>query len=178
MAATTLTFTADLEASPILQKGIAFNGTLKGATNTREMATTSLDEVNDRVMFLSLPADARLLDLVIYNDDLDSHATPTLTMDIGLFYSGGQLVSGVRKAAGDEIDDDALATAITTLQSANTAGVRVLTEAQDIANIGKTLWQLGGLTTNPGGNILIGLSVGAAAATAAAGTVTLTAFYI
>lgn len=178
MTATTVTFTTTENASPIVMKNIAAGGPVRSAAATVEMATTSLDETDDRVMILSLPSNARLVDLVLYNDDLDSNGTPALTLDIGLFYGGGQRVSGVLKAAGDVIDDDALATVITTGQSANTAGVGVIFEAQDIANIGKPLWQMGGLSTDPGGNILIGTSVGTAAATAAAGTVTLVAKYV
>lgn len=178
MAATTVTFTTTENANPIVMKNQAAAGTIKGAAATVEVAATSLNEPDDRVMILSIPSNARLVDLIVFNDDLDSDGTPALTMDIGLFYGGGQRVSGVVKAAGDVIDDDALATVITTMQAANTAGVRVLFEAQDIANVGKPLWEMGGLSSDPGGNILIGTSVGTAAATAAAGTVTLVAKYV
>lgn len=168
MTATTVTMTTTVEAAPQLQFNRQHGGGLKVFANTVEMATTSLDETDDRVMVLALPGNARLIDLVIYNDDLDSNGSPALTMDIGLFYGDG--VTG--QTAGTAIDDDCFATAITTLQAANTAGVRVGYEALNIDKIGKPLWEIGGLTRDPG-MVYIGLSVGTAAATAAAGTVTM-----
>lgn len=168
MTATTVTFTDTIDAAPFVQLGRQHGAGLKVVANTVEVAATSLDEANDRVMVLALPGAARLIDLVIFNDDLDGHATPTLTMDIGLFYGPGV----TDKDAGDEINDDLFATAITTLQAANTVGVRVGFEALNIDKIGKPLWEIAGLTADPG-VVYIGLSVANAAATGAAGTVSM-----
>lgn len=168
MAATTVTFTTTIEAAPGIMLPRNHGTELKVYANTVEVATTSLDEADDRVMVLALPGNARLIDLVIFNDDLDSNGSPTLTADIGLFYGDG--VAG--KTAGAAIVDNVFATAITTLQAANTAGVRVGYEALNIDKIGKPLYEIGGLTLDPG-MVYIGLSVANAAATAAAGTVTL-----
>lgn len=173
MAATTVTMTTTVEAAPALMLARGNNGGLKVAANTVEVATTSLDEADDRVMILALPGNARLIDLVLFNDDLDSNGSPALTMDIGLFYGDGV----VGQTAGTAIDDDALATAITTLQSANTAGVRIAYEALNIDKIGKPLWEIAGLTKDPG-MIYIGTSVAVAAGTAAAGTITMYALYV
>lgn len=173
MAATTVTMTTTVEAAPALMLPRHHAGAVRVAANTVEMATTSLDEVDDRVMILALPGNARLIDLVLFNDDLDSNGAPALTMDIGLFYGDGI----VGQTAGTAIDDDALATAITTLQAANTAGVRVGYEALNIDKIGKPLWEIAGLTRDPG-VIYIGTSVAVAAATAAAGTITMYALYV
>lgn len=169
---TTVTFDATIEAKPQIQLPRAHGGCLKVAANTVEVAAASLNEADDRVMVLALPGNARLIDLILYNDDLDSNGAPTLTADIGLFYGPG--IQG--KTPGEAIDDDVFATAITTLQAANTAGVRVAYEALDINKIGKPLWEIAGLTTDPG-TVYIGLSIANAAATAAAGTVTMYALY-
>jgi hypothetical protein len=173
MAATTQTFTTTVEAAPQLQFNRHHGGGLKVFANTVELAATNIDDVGDKVMLLAIPGNARLIDLVIFNDDLDAHATPTLTADIGLYYGDG--VTG--KAAGDVIDVDAFATAITTLQAANTVGVRVGFEALNIDKIGKPLWEIGALTRDPG-LVYIGLNVTAAAATGAAGTVTIYALVV
>lgn len=177
MAATTAkgTMITNLEAAPLLQadRGATGNG-LKVAFVTEEVATTSIDEINDIFLALPLPSGARMLGLTIFNDDLDSNGSPTLAVNVGGYY--GNDVTG--QTAGTAIDVDNIATAITTLQAANTAGVEILFEAQDINGIGKPLWQILGLTRNPGGTIYIGFKVTAAAATAAAGTVTLRALYV
>jgi hypothetical protein len=173
MAATTKTFDTTVEAAPQLQFDRHHGGGLKVYANTVELATTNIDDIGDKVMLLAVPGNARLIDLVIFNDDLDTNVSPTLAADIGLYYGDG--VTG--KAPGDIIDVDAFATAITTLQAANTVGVRVGYEALDINKIGKPLWEIGALTRDPG-LVYIGLNVTAAAATGAAGTVTVYALVV
>lgn len=174
MAATTVTFSTTIEAQPQLLLNRYHNGGLRVAAHTVEVATTSLDEVDDRVMLLALPGSARIIDLVLFNDDLDSNGSPLLTVDFGLFYGDGVIGQDV----GTAIDDDCLATAITTLQAANTLGVRIGYEVCDIAKIGKPLWEIAGLTKDPGGLIYIGMSVAAVAGTAAAGTVSVYCLYV
>jgi hypothetical protein len=169
------TMITNLEAAPALQadRGATGNG-LKVAFVTQEIATTSIDEQDDIALLLPLPSGARMLSLVLMNDDLDAHATPTLAVNVGGYY--GADVTG--QTAGTAIDVDNIATAITTLQAANTTGVEILFEALDINKVGKPLWEILGLTANPGGTIYIGFKVTTAAATAAAGTVNLRALYV
>ena len=73
---------------------------------------------------------------------------------------------------------DCFASAITTLQAANTTGVEILFEALDINKIGKPLWEIGSLTSNPGGTLYVGMKATTAAATAAEGDVTLIMKYV
>ena len=171
MTASTVTFSTTIEASPQIQLPRGHGVGVQIVANTVEVATTSLDETDDRVMLLALPGSARLIDLVIFNDDLDS--ATNITVDIGLFY--GPNING--HTAGEAINDACLATAITTFQSANTLGVRDGYEANDIANIGKPLWQIGGLTRDPG-IVYIGFSVAAGNASAQAGTVSAYALFV
>jgi hypothetical protein len=169
------TLITNLEASPILQGNHGeVGGNLKIATTTTEVATTSIDEINDVMLVLPLPSGARLHSLVIFNDDLDSNGVPALAVDVGGFY--GNDVTG--QTSGTVIDQDGIASAITTLQAANTAGVELVAEASPIEDIGKELWEIMGLTSNPGGTIYIGTTVTTAAATAAAGTITMRAMYV
>lgn len=140
-------------------------GTLRAAVATKALATGDLDD-NDIAHVLGLPSNARLISLKIYNDDLDSHATPTLAANVGV-YDADLAV----------LDEDAIATAITTLQAANTAGVELLFEANNITNVGKMLWELAGASSDPGGLLYVSITNSAAAATAAAGDVTLVAEY-
>jgi hypothetical protein len=177
MAATTVkgTLITSLEAKPFVQGPVGSNGgNLKAAVTTTEIATTSIDEVNDVVLVLPLPADARLISLVLFNDDLDTNGSPGLVVHVGGFY--GHDVIG--QTSGTVIDADGIASSITTLQAANTTGVELIGEANPIEDIGKPLFDIMGLTTNPGGTIYIGLTVTVIAATAAAGTITLRALYV
>lgn len=173
MAATTVGFTTTIEADPKTMLPRQHGTGLKVYANTVEVAATSLDETDDRVMILAIPGAARLIDLVLFNDDLDSNGSPALTLDVGLYYGDGV----TNQTPGTAIDDDVLATAITTGQAANTAGVRVGFEALNIDKIGKPLWEIAGLTKDPG-MLYIGISVATAAGTAAAGTVSMYALTV
>ncbi|MBA4259154.1 MAG: hypothetical protein C0446_08315 [Chitinophaga sp.] len=172
--ATTVTFSSTIEAIPHVQEGKVFNGGLRVAANTVEVAATSLDETNDRVAILAVPFEARPVSLVMFNDDLDSNGSPALTLDVGVLYGHDSRTQTV----GTVVVDNCFATAITTGQSANTTGVEILFEALDINKIGKPIWELAGLTSNPGGTAYIAISVGTAAGTAAAGTVTMRMLYV
>lgn len=133
---------------------------LRAYCGSMEIATTSIDEAADIIRFDRIPSNFRITRLMIYNDDLDAHATPTLTADAGFYYPNG----------GAVVDADGLASAITTLQAANTAGVNIAWEAHDIADLGKYAWQLAGLTSDPKVPLDVALTIANAAATAAAGT--------
>lgn len=130
---------------------------------TIEAATTSLDEVGDIIKMVRVPANLRITKVMIYNDDLDSNGTPTLAADVG-FYNA---------STGAVKDADGLASAITTLQAANTSGVNVAWEAHDIADLGKTAWELAGYTSDPGVKLDIAFTITTQAATAAAGTISM-----
>ena len=144
-----------------------------------ELATTNIDDVGDIILFGPIPSNAVITSVKIFNDDLDSHATPTLAADVGLYYSGiGNFVSGAAKASGVVVDADCIGTAITTLQAANVSGVELRFEAANIDTIGYEAWYLGGLTEDCGGDLYVGLTVTTAAATGAAGGVKLAIDYI
>lgn len=149
------------EAVPVSLAGVDMGGRVRAFIEVVEVATTSLDEIGDKIHVLRVPAKFVPLRLTIKNDDLDGNASPALAVDVGLH----------RADTGAVVDVDAFATAITTLQAANVPGVDVITEAMNIDKIGKTLWEIGGLSTDPGVDLLVSLTVTAAAATAAAGTV-------
>jgi hypothetical protein len=153
-------------------------GVVNSVVDTVEVATTNIDDVGDIILMAAVPSNARLTSVVIYNDDLDAHATPTLAANIGLYYGGNNVVSGVTKTVGSVISATCIGTAITTLQAANTLGVEHRFEADDIANIGKEAWEVAGLTEDCGGIVFVGLTISAAAATGAAGTISIRVKYI
>lgn len=147
-------------------------------TDTVEAGTANVDEIGDIILLAAIPSNARPISIMLHNDDLDAHATPTLAHNIGFYYGGNNVVSGVAKAVGSVVDADCIASAVTTCQAANTLGVEHRFEADDIANIGKEAWEIAGLTEDCGGNFFVGLTASAAAATAAAGTISLRVTYI
>ena len=177
MAASTAksTLITNLEASPKVYDDAVKTGTgVRTLAVTHPVLTTSIDEAADIVLLAPIPFNAKVLRMELFNDDLDSDGTPTLAVDVGLYY--GNDVRG--QTAGAAIDVDAYASAITTLQAANTVGVNIANEARDIIKIGvNRVFQDGGLTSDPGGNAYIGLKVTTAAATAVAGDVTLVVTY-
>lgn len=147
--------------------------------DTRAVTTVSIDETDDRIMFCAIPSNAIITDVLVLCDDLDSHSTPALAVDIGLYYSGiGGDQAANLKAAGDIIDVDAFASAYAGLQAAIVSPTSVRFEAANITTLGKEAWDLGGLSADCGGLFFIGTSVTTAAATAAAGDLSLIVKFI
>ena len=177
MAATTVksTLITNLEAAPkVYADSVQTGGGLRVLAVTTPVATTSIDDVGDIVLLAPIPFNAKVLRMELFNDDLDSNGAPTIAVDVGLYY--GNDVRG--QTSGTLISAGAYATAITTLNAANTLGVNIANEARDIIKIGvNRVFQDAGLTSDPGGNAYIGMKVTAVAATAAAGDVTLVVHY-
>lgn len=168
----------NIEATPrtvLDRKG----GRIKTIIDQDAIATTSIDEAGDVMLFGPIPSDAVILDVLVLNDDLDSDGTPTLAVDVGLYYSGiggSQYLDG--NTSGTAISATCFATAVTTLQAAVTSWTSLRFEADDITGADEEAWQVGGLTANPGGDFYIGLTVETAAATAAAGDVVVRVDYL
>jgi hypothetical protein len=146
-----------------LETGAEYGNKFRIRSETLEVATTSIDEADDVIKMIRVKSRDRIYSVKIFNDDMDTHSTPTLAVDVG-FYNA---------QTGAVKDADALASAVTTLQAANTAGVEVAWEAHDIADMGKTAWELAGYTSDPGVPLDIALTVTTGAATAAAGTLSM-----
>lgn len=157
----------NIEAAPIsvLDRRVLGDGR---SLDKVEVAVTNIDDIGDIILMCPVPANAVIHRVLIKNDDLDAHATPTLAADVGLYYSGiGHLDN--TKTSGTVIDADAFASAVTTLQAANVSYVDVRNEAADIDEVSMEAWEAGGLSANPQGILYVGLTVTAAAATGAAG---------
>jgi hypothetical protein len=139
------------------------------------VATTSIDEVADVVLFTELPWNAIVHEILVFNDDLDAHATPTLAVDIGLFKM-------TKDGTVTTLDADAYASAVTTLQAANKVGVNVCFESTvkdiDGTDLVKKVFEDAGLTAEPqDGFAILGMKVTTEAATAAAGDVAIIVKY-
>lgn len=181
MAATTVKSegVTNAEADPVVANDRK-KGRIKTVIDQDAIATTSLDEVGDLMLFCPIPSNAVILDVLHMNDDLDSNGTPTLDINAGLYYSG---VGGTQKkdgnTSGTVIDADCFASDSAAFVAAVTSWTSLRCEADDIVDIKKEAWQVAGLTADPGGTFYVGLAVGtAAAATAAAGDIVLRVDYI
>lgn len=154
-------------------------GVIKTIIDKKAVATTSIDEIGDKVLFGPIPSNAVILDVLVLADDLDSNGAPALAVDVGLAYSGiGGVQKATNKVSGAAVDVDCFATAATTLQAAKVTWTSLRNEADDIVDIVKPAWEIAGLSEDCGGLLWVSLTVTAAAATAAAGDVVVRVDYI
>ena len=172
MTATTVqnTRVSNLIAMPqgVIGRGMHASPVL-AITVSQSVATTSIDESADIVLFTEVPWNAYIKSIKVFNDDLDSHSTPALAVDIGLY-------NMTKDGTVTVLDADAYASAITTLQAANLTGVEVAFESTvkdiDATDTAKRVFEDAGLTAEPAdGFCLLGMTVTTAAGTAAAGDV-------
>lgn len=146
----------------------------------KAILTTSIDEVGDSILFGPVPSNARILDIEVVCDDLDSNGAPTLDLNFGLYYMGDS--DGQKKAKkdlGDVVDADCFAADSAIGTAAVTSWTSVRFATANITTVDKEAWEIGGLTEDCGGHLAIGVTVGTnAAATAAAGDMALRITYI
>jgi len=132
-----------------------------------ELATTSMDDVGDIILMAPIASNAKIIRLGVMNDAL---AASGLAYNIGLYYSGiggDQAKNG--KTSGTVIDADNIGTAVA-FSTARVVLQDVRFEADDIVNFDKEMWEVAGLTSDPGGHFYIGLTCSTVATTPAAGS--------
>jgi hypothetical protein len=173
---------AKLDSTPrtLLEPGSAV-GKHRVFSDTKSVTTGDIDN-DDVVIMAEVPSNAKVSSIMLYNDDLDSNGSPTLAANVGL-YNGGTKFNDTDGSetlyeADAVIDEDAYASAITTLQAANTSGVEVSFEARDINAVANHVWEDAGLTSDPKVPLRIALTMSNVAATAAAGDITMVVTYI
>lgn len=142
--------------------------------DTLAVATTAIDDTNDLLLFGPVPSNCIVKSVKIRNDDLDSNGTPALAANWGVYYSGiGGTQARNGNTIGTVVDADLFASADTSLQAAVANWSEITNESgnYDASKVQQELWQAAGLSADPGGLLLIGAKPTAAAATAAAGDV-------
>lgn len=166
----------NIEASPIVIRDKK-QGELKVIIDQDAIATTSTDEVGDLMLFCALPSNAVILDVELLNDDLDSGTA--LAINAGLYYSGiGGTQTNLGNTSGTVVDADCFASAVTTLAGANVTYQSLRFEADDIVDIKKEAWEVGGLAADPGGLLYVGLAVTTVATGSQVGDVVCKVSYI
>jgi hypothetical protein len=172
----------NLDTTPrtLLEAGSG-HGKMRVFMDTIAAGTGDIDD-NDVIMFAEVPSNAKIASILVYNDDLDSGGSPALETNVGLY--NGQTTftdtdgSSTSYAAEAVLDEDCYASAITTLQAANTSGVEVAFEARNVNAVANFVWEDGGLTSDPGVPLRIAFTMSTAAATAAGGDITTVVTYV
>ena len=143
------------------------NGKLQGnvfvSSDAFEIEAVDIADINDVIELTRLGSSVRVHSIVIFSDEIDAHASPTLAMDCGIYLTDGTVE-----------DADAFGSAVTTgWGDAAGAGVEFITEsgAAAVANVGKKLWEIVGESSDPAVDYDICLRLTAAAATGTAGTI-------
>lgn len=169
----------NIEATPITPV-FRRSGEVQVLLDKDIIPTTSLDEDGDCWLFGPIPSNAVILDIEYLSDELDSNATPTLDINVGLAYSGiGGTQKEDGKTSGTFVDEDCFATDMHIAHNATTTWTSVRFEADVIEDIVKEAWEAGGLTSDPGGLFWVSFTVGTAqAATAAQGDFVVRVTYI
>lgn len=170
----------NIETSPItvLDKKV---GQLNVAIDQVAIVSADIDTAGDIILLAPVPSNAVIIDIELVCDDIDASGVPTLSHDVGLYYSGiGGSQTEDGNVSGTVIDADAFASAVTTLQAKVTTwtSVRFESATANIINLDKEAWELGGLTADPGGLLYIGMTMISGAGTPAAGDIGMKVSYI
>jgi hypothetical protein len=168
-----------LDASPrtLLEVGSGV-GKKRVFMDTVAVNVTDFDADGDILYMAEVPSNAKITSIKLFNDDLDSGTTSVA--NVGIYNGGTKFTSSTPTtyAADGLIDEDAYATAITTLQAANTSGVEMAFEARNINAVANYVWEDCGLPEDPRVPLRIALTQTATVAGDQAGDVTLIVEYV
>lgn len=150
-------------------------GKLVEARDYHAFTTSQLEAADVLLTNISIPSNAIVSEILMYNDDLDSNACPTLALDFGL-YARERFISTTSSSdtihSKDSIvDADLFVDGATDGQAASTKFVSL---ALDSATMGpddayKEVWELLGYDEDPRTTFGLAVTAASAAATAAAG---------
>ena len=174
MATTKSVEITNLDATPrTTLEAASAGGKLRVWMDTYAASTGDLDN-DDIVVLAQVPSNAKLVSLMIYNDDLNSASG---THNGGL-YNGPQAytISGTTTAAAAVIDEDCYVTDSTAFRAAVTEPVELLAETRDINAIANFVWEDGGLAEDPKVPLRIAVTM-SATGTAIAGDITIVVKY-
>lgn len=159
----------DIQNQPVIWNDRrAANGTIREAVATVEVAAA--DEDGSVYRFVRVHSSWRPSRLTLFNDAI-AGATD---YDLGLYYTDGDW-RRFNSTKDKFIDVNCFADGID-LTIASPVGFECLFQSNDIANIGKTFWEIGGLTADPG--IFMDICITANTVGTAAGTLSLAAQYV
>lgn len=179
MASTKATEVTKLDASPrtLLEVGSGV-GKKRVFMDTVSVAAADFDADGDIVYMAEVPSNAKITSIQLFNDDLDTGTTSVA--NVGIYNGGTKFTSSTPTtyAADGLIDEDAYASAITTLQAAQTSGVELAFEARNINAVANYVWEDAGLPEDPRVPLRIALTQTATVAGAQVGDVTMVVEYV
>ena len=154
------------------------------ALDTEAIAATELEAADVTIFDIPVPSNAIITEVAVYNDDLDSNGSPTLTLDVGLAaredFSSETSGTVTKHSRNDVLDADAYVDGATTLQAATTQYTVLdfdsATFGPDDAN--KPAWEVLGYDQDPHTTFNVSATFAAAAATAAAGDLAIRVKYV
>lgn len=159
-------------------------GRLYTSQDNEAIAATELEAADVTLFDVIVPSNGIHDGVYIYNDDLDSNGTPTLTVDVGLFaaedFTSVTSSTETKHSADAVLDADLLVDGSTEAQSANTDWTKLVPDSATFGpeDAGKAYWELLGYDSDPKTNFRVGVTFAAAAATAAAGDLAIKVQYI
>jgi hypothetical protein len=145
--------------------------TFDSDTASPNLGTAIADSAGSVLLGITLPSDAKIDAITVFNTALDTDSAAALAVNVGVANGPIAFVgtdSALTAFAADAtIKADAYAAAITTLQAANTLGVNVAFQNRSVALTQQAVWQDAGLSSDPTVPLQLVLAVTTAAATAA-----------
>jgi len=149
------------DASPPVANDVGLSGgRVRSKKGIVTLATGDLD-TGDIILLANLPTNAKVEGIWLNNTDLDTNATETIELDVGVFSS-----AGVAEAAAVYFDGSVDGAAL--FENANLDGINVFFRAVALGE--NELWEDAGDSTDPKGLKAVGVLVKIGAATAQAGT--------
>lgn len=156
-------------------------GKMHQSMDARACAADDLNADGDAVIMAQVPSNARILSIMIYNDDLDSGSDSAVNVGV---YNGNEQFndtdgSATLYAADAIVDENCYAATQAFLQSDNSAGNEQGFRVASRKNAPLTaIWEDAGLTSDPGVPLRIALTQTATVSGAQAGDVVMVVQYV
>lgn len=174
-AATTKTTALTNRLAGIKKPARHEKGQVVRGRDTHTFATTEIDDVADIVLLnITVPSNALHWGCWIYNADLDTNATPTLVLDMGLYaaeaFTSTASGTATKNAQFAALDVDALVDGSTAGQAATTNFTALAPPSATFAPAdgSQAYWEILGYDFDPKTSFLIGVTNSAVSATPAA----------
>lgn len=185
MAGETVKTTALTNAQEGKAREARLNGTTyKVATDSKALLATETEVGDVLLTNIRIPSNAIVREIKVYNDDLDSNGTPTLTADVGVAAAVAftSVTSGTktRHAVDAVLDADLFVDGDTTLRAATTSFTSLALDAATSGpdDIDKPVWERLGYDEDPSTDLVIAVTFAAGAATGAAGDLAIQVHYL
>lgn len=173
-----------LDATPVVQgaSGQGAPGALKSINDFVTPTAAGLADTTSKYKMVRVPTNAKLKHIFLTADaNLDSNASPTLTVDVGLYYSDSTNDTTAPANQGVVVSGaTALFVSNVAFGKGTAASPLVLEGLSSFgqANRNKALWDAAGLASDPGGYFDIVVAVHTGAATGVSNPMGLEAQYV